>query len=121
MQAKYLKKALLANQYKIERAEKSKNWIGRNKVKVILFGIFMSVVGPVYTHEPDGLHRREAVKAVDVSDFGHMGTAIAFAIFYTLAFLVAYFVWKYQDAKQIRQLKEHRIQLKEQLTSIQQV
>jgi len=30
MQIHYKEKALLANQYKIEKAERTKNWVGRN-------------------------------------------------------------------------------------------
>ena len=108
MQIHYKEKALLANQYKLERAEKSKNWIGRNKWKVALFGLFMSIIGPVYRHEPDGLHRKKSVSAAEISDLDYMGTAILFGVFYALVMFIAYWVWKYQDEKSIKDLKKQR-------------
>ena len=115
MQIYYKEKALLANQYKIEKAERNKNWIGRNWVNVTLFGIFMSAVGPVYTHQPDGIYRREAVRAVDLSDLGYLGLGIAFAFFYTFCLFMAYFTGKYQDEKKISRLKKEREKLRIEL------
>lgn len=118
MQIHYKEKALLANQYKIENALRDKNWIGRNWIKVVLLGVFMSVVGPVYTHEPDGIHRTKAAAAVDVSDFGHLGTGIAFAFIYTICALIAYWTGKYQDNKKINLLKEDRAKIEAELQAI---
>lgn len=119
MQIHYKEKALLANQYKIEKAEHTKNWIGKNWIKVALFGVFMSVAGPVWTHQPDGIYRQEAISAVDVSDFGHLGTGIAFAIVYTICMFIAYFTGNYQDNKKIARLKKERVQLQEDLILLQ--
>ncbi len=118
MQIHYKEKALLANEYKLEKAERTKNWVGRNWINVALFGIFMSIVGPVYTHAPDGIHRTKAVAAVNVSDFGHLGTGVVFAIFYTFCMLIAYWTGKYQDKKKIAQLKEDRAKIEAELQAL---
>lgn len=115
MEIYYKDKALLANQYKIEKAERDKNWIGRNWIKALLLGVFMSVVGPVYTHQPDGFYRQKAVSAVDVSDLGHLGTGVVFALFYTICVLIAYWTGNYQDNKKIKRLKEERQLLQKEL------
>ncbi|AGC77324.1 hypothetical protein LX97_01626 [Nonlabens dokdonensis] len=115
MQIHYKEKALLANQYKIERAERNKNWIGRNWFNVLLFGVFISFVGPVWTHQPDGIYRKKAVKALDYSDFDYVGTVAYVFVVYSICITIAYFVWKHQDEKKIRKLKAHRKELENEL------
>lgn len=115
MQIQYKEKALLANKYKIERAERNKNWIGRNWINVLLFGVFISIVGPAYTSEADGIYRKESVSALELSDFGYFGTVLCIAIWYAACMTIAYFTWKYQDNRKIKNLKKQRTELLREL------
>lgn len=115
MQIHYKEKALLANQYKIEKAERSKNWIGRNWINVLLFGVFISFVGPTYTSVADGVYRKKSVMALDLSDFGYFGTVLCIAIWYAACMTIAYFVWNYQDNRKIKNLKKQRTELLKEL------
>lgn len=121
MQIHYKEKALLANQYKIERAERNKNWIGRNWVNVLLFGVFISFVGPAYTSEADGVYRKESVSALELSDFGYFGTVLFIAIWYAACIIIAYFTWNFQDNRKIKNLKNQRIKLLRELEFLKKI
>ena len=56
-----------------------------------------------------------SISAVDISDLNYMGTAILFAVFYTIVMFIAYWVWKYQDEKNIKDLKKQRTILQVEL------
>lgn len=115
MQIHYKEKAILANRYKIERAERSKNWIGHNLLNVVLFGIFISIVGPTWIKEPSMFSNKKPITALEMSDFGYIGTVIYIVIWYTGCIIIAYFAWKYQDERKIKKLKKQRMLLLSEL------
>ncbi len=83
---------LLSTQNKIDRLKKESGIFKRNKLKTIGFGAFITILGPMYTSDSDMLGRSR--NALEISGATHLELSIAVGIFYSVAVIIAHYVWK---------------------------
>lgn len=107
------KKALLAIQYKIDKLKKESDFFTRNKWKIIGFGALITITGPSYNSEPDHLGRSR--NALELSGMTYFELSISIAIFYSLAVIIAHYVWKKQENRKLRFLESKKRQIQAQL------
>jgi hypothetical protein len=95
---------LLSTQYKIDSLKKNARFFKRNWVNTIIFGALITILGPFYVSDPD--IRGQTRTALEISDKSYLELSIAVAIFYTVAIIIANYVWTKQDIKKLKALEE---------------
>ncbi|MBV1924456.1 MAG: hypothetical protein KUG68_10565 [Flavobacteriaceae bacterium] len=95
---------LLSTQNKLDRLKKESGIFERNKLKTIGFGILITIFGPMYNSDPDVLGRSR--NALEISGTSHLKLSITIGIFYTVAVIIAHFVWKKQEFRRLKSLEE---------------
>jgi len=108
MSRHYVEKALLATEYKIESNINQSGFFIRNFWLVLGFGIFVSAWAPTY--RPNNMHH-QSKSAMELSDFSYHEWVILTAILYTLACILAHFIWKWQDKKALNKLLNRKREL----------
>ncbi len=104
MSREYKKRELLATQNKRDQLKKEAGIFERNKLKTIGFGALVTILGPMYTSEPD-LHGKTR-NALEVSQSSYLELSLGIAVFYSLAVVIAHFTWKRQEKKKLKALEE---------------
>lgn len=106
-------KAILSTQYKIDKLKRETGIFSRNKLKTIGFGALLSIFGPFYASDSD--IRGNSRSALEVSETSHLNLTIAIIIFYTVAVVIAHFVWDNYDQRKLKRLQEKKKQLELEL------
>lgn len=104
----YKEKALLATKNKIESLKNESGYFRKNYINISLCAILFALWAPTYSDSQG----KTIMQRLELS---YWYTVIAVSIFFLIFCLLGHFVWTFQEKNKMKELKQKKVELEEEL------